>query len=194
MIEYELLLETNRRILAGEVFSDKEKTYIVSQFLLIANTPKDHESYDEKPIAKARHPLFFSAPQNDGKKLKTIMGQLPKTHILNGNMYELEILRLLNLFAPSNPDVVEMTKRTLNRLKATCFGYHGCYLGECFDSSLVVLRFLSVAAPSEVTWMKKIIAIYDEHHADKRRARAVDNYYKLCLSELPFQLDKICAL
>jgi len=194
MVAYELMLETNRRLIAGEVLTAAEKKEIASQFLSMANIPKQAVYYGVEPIAKARRPLFFSPPQNDGKKLKTVMGQMPKTHILNGNMYELEILRLLSLFAPDSPMVIEMTAQTLNRLKATCFGFHGCSLGECFDSALVVLRFLAVAAPDETVWIKKIIDIYYNHNTDKKRVKAVDNYFRICMSELPTDLAETYAV
>ncbi|MCL2057163.1 MAG: hypothetical protein FWH02_08120 [Oscillospiraceae bacterium] len=188
MAAYELMIETNRRLIAGELLTDAEKKEIVSRFLNAANFPKQAICYGVEPISKARRPLFFLPPQNGGKKLKTVMGQMPKTHILNGNMYELEILRLLLLFAPDDPMVIEMTAQTLNRLKSTCFGYYGCSVGECFDAALVVLRFLIVAAPDETVWIKKIIDMYYNYKTEKKRVKAVDSYFRLCLSELTGEL------
>ena len=189
MTAYELMIETNRRLIAGEAISEDEKTIIVKQLLSFADTPKKPAQFGIEPNNKARAPMFFKYPHNDGKKLKTVLGQTPKTYILSGNMYELEILRLLCLFAPENTVVSYMADHTLKRLKATCFGFHGCYLGECFDSSLVVLRFLTIAAPSEIEWMKKIIGIYANHATNKKRVKIVDKYFKLCIAELPFEIN-----
>ncbi len=183
MTAYELMLETNRRLINGEVLSVSDKKEIAQKLLSAADISKQIINYGAGPVVKARRPLFFNPPQNNGGKLKTIMGQTPKTHILNGNMYELEILRLLILFDPDNPTVIKMKAQTLNRLKATCFGYHGCSLGECFDSALVVLRFLASAAPDETEWIQKIIAMYRSHYADKKRVKAVEKYFQLCMTE-----------
>jgi hypothetical protein len=77
-----------------------------------------------------------------------------------------------------------MKSQTLHRLRATCFGYHGCSLGECFDSALVVLRFLIAAVPEEAAWIEKLIAMYEEHHAEKKRVKAVAMYYEQCIAEM----------
>ena len=186
MNAYELMINTNRRLILGEILTDSEKADIARKLLAAAEIPeKPVRQYGTESNSKARGTLYFSPARNDGKKLKTVLGQTPKTNILNDNMYELEILRLLCLFAPGNPIIAEMTAQTLNRLKATCFGYHGCSLGECFDSALVVLRFLTVAASSEAKWMKKIVDVYIRNHANKKRVKAVEWYYWLCLTELP---------
>lgn len=192
MTMYELMLNINHRLIAGEVLSADEKACIVSQFLSEAHFPIQAVSFGKNPVAKARRPLFFFPPQNEDKKLKTLLGQMPKTHILNGNMYELEILRLLYLFAPDNPVVAEMITQTLRRLKATCFGYHDCSLGECFDSALVTLRFLATAVPSEVAWMRRLIDLYKNHYSDKKRVKSVERYYELCLSEIPIEIFDSC--
>jgi hypothetical protein len=44
-------------------------------------------------------PEFFIPPYNDGKKLKTLYNQTPKTNIFSANNYELGILRLLPEYA-----------------------------------------------------------------------------------------------
>lgn len=78
-----------------------------------------------------------------------------------------------------------MKDHTIGRLRTTCFGARGCVIGECFDTSLVVLRFLAAAAPWDIAWIKKIIETYNRHAGDKTRPRALLQYYLLCLSEFP---------
>jgi hypothetical protein len=41
------------------------------------------------------YPVFYISPFNDGKKLKTLYDQTPKTRIFAANTYELGSLRLL---------------------------------------------------------------------------------------------------
>ncbi|MDE7300339.1 MAG: hypothetical protein K2N94_16190 [Lachnospiraceae bacterium] len=103
-------------------------------------------------------------------------------------MYELEILRLLCIFAPENAEVNNMIAKTLERLKTTCFGYTDDGVGECFDTSLIVLRFLAAAAPNETEWIRSRIDNYNRHCKDKKRPWFSQWYYWLCLSELPFDL------
>jgi hypothetical protein len=140
------------------------------------------------------YPLFYIPPYNDGKKLQTIIPMSPKTHILSANSYELEIIRLLHLFAPDDTIVKDMVKKTLERLKTTCYGYHDCAVGECFHSALIVLRFLSATAPDDAMWINKLIAFFKRHMDEKLtlKGKGVHGnvlwYYWLCLSELPIAL------
>ena len=131
------------------------------------------------------YPVFFIPPYSDGGKYKTVLNQTPKTHIPASNMYELEILRLLCLLAPKDPGINTMTGKTLFRLKTTCFGYMDDGTGECFDTSLIVLRFLTAAAPNDKEWIQNRIDNYNRHFPDKKRPSYCLWYYRLCLSELP---------
>lgn len=106
-------------------------------------------------------------------------------------MYELEILRLLHLFAPDNHDVRVMIGATLKRLKTTCFGFEDDSVGECFDASLVVLRFVSTVATDKADWIKSRISNYNNHVNEKKRPWFSLWYYWLCLSEMPFEIAKI---
>lgn len=58
------------------------------------------------------YPMYFIPPYNDGKKYKTVLNQIPKTHILSANMYELEIIRLMHLLSPNHPDVKQIVDGT----------------------------------------------------------------------------------
>lgn len=136
------------------------------------------------------YPVYFIPPYNDGKKYKTVLNQTPKTHIFSANMYELEILRLLYLLSPDNFEIKEITLKTPGRLKTTCFGYEDDGVGECFDASLIVLRFLTVTAPGEMEWIQSRMDNYNRHNADKKRPWFCVWYYWLCLSELPFVIAK----
>jgi hypothetical protein len=60
---------------------------------------------------------------------------------------------------------------------------------ECFDTSLIVLRFLASAFPGELEWMNSRIKVYHSHFNNKRRVWCVKWYYWLCLSEMPEALS-----
>ena len=194
MTSYELMIKTNHDLIKDRRLSNSQINTVVKQFLSDKNTA-EHTSDIERNIFgnpnknKKMYPLFYIPPYNDGKKLKTILGQTPKTQILSANMYELEILRLLSIFAPDNPEVADMIAKTLDRLKTTCFGYMDDGVGECFDTSLIVLRFLTAAAPDETEWIKSRIDNFNRHYKDKKRPWFSLWYYWLCLSELSYDLS-----
>lgn len=72
--------------------------------------------------------------------------------------------------------------------KTTCFGYQQCGIGECYDASLLVLRFISTVAPDDKDWIKSRINNYYKHFHKKKRPWFVEWYYWLCLSEMPLDI------
>lgn len=188
MTSHELMTETNHYLIKGGKLSDEQRGNTVSLLLSARNTSGIRFSSIPKSDKRRLYPLFYIPPQNDGKKLKTILGQTPQTQILSANMYELEILRLLHILAPDNRETIDMIKETLQRLKTTCFGYMDDGVGECFDTSLVVLRFIAAAAQGEKAWIKSRIDNFHRHCEDKKRPWYSLWYYWLCLSELPKEL------
>ena len=198
MTIYELMVKTNHYLIKGGILTDEQKKWIVQQILPSRSTYKEAQlfyqgvRYPNNMDREGRrmYPIFFIPPFNDGKKYKTILNQMPKTHILSANMYELEIIRMLYLLSSEDMTVDEMVQKTLERLKTTCFGYQDDGLGECFDSSLVVLRFLASVAPTETEWIRSRIDNYQNHVGEKKRPWFSKWYYWLCLSEMPFDLAR----
>lgn len=168
---HELLRDTNSKMLKGENFSDLEKQEI-TQVLLSGVSSQDtvnrfHKGVRAPDDGRIIYPLFYIPPYNDGKKLRLITGQLPKTQILSANHYELEILRILALWDRDNPTVRSMLDETSKRLDTTCFS-HFCATGECVGAGVAVLRFLSALNPQDVKWINEIlmpmIAQYNNGH------------------------------
>jgi hypothetical protein len=196
---YELMIKTNYHLIKGGALTDKQKENIVGQFLSARNTPEQtHRFYNGLKYpnnidqeGRQLYPVFYIPPYNGGKKFKSIFGQTPKTHIFSANMYELEILGLLWQLAHDNPTVSNMVDKTLIRLKTTCFGNKDDGLGECFDSSIVVLRFLGMVAPHENKWIQERIDSYNHRYPEKKRQWYSKWYYWLCLSEIPFDIAKL---
>ncbi len=189
---YERMIQINHRMIRG----DEQNPTDAAELLAARSTPEQARRFhagvgfpgNTDSVGRRMYPKFFIPPYNGGRKLKTVLGQTPKTHILSANMYELEILRLLSLLAPGNPEVADMISQTLARLITTCFGYRDDGVGECFDASLVVLRFLAAAAPKELDWMRSRMDNFRAHYADKKRPWFPLWYYWLCLSELPLEV------
>jgi hypothetical protein len=202
MNAYELMVKTNHFLIKGGSLTDSQKDNIVGQLLSAQIKPEQAKRFynivkfpdNIDGEGRQMYPIFFIPPYNDGIKLKTIYNQTPKTHIFSANMYELEIIRLLYLFAPNNPTVQEIVYKTLARLKTTFFGNCDDGVGECFDTSLVVLRFLATVAPKDTDWIKSRIDNYNYHAGDRKRPWFAKWYFWLCLSELPFEIaeSEIC--
>lgn len=181
MTAYELMIKTNHYLIQGGKLTEPQKENILRQLLAAKSATTE---------VRRMYPIYYIPPYNGGKKHKTIFNQMPKTHIFSANMYELEILRLLHLLRPGLPEVEHMVTDTLTRLKTTCFGFADDGVGECFDTSLVVLRFLATAAPEQHIWIESRIENFNQHYAEKKRTWHCLWYYWLCLSELPFEMAK----
>jgi hypothetical protein len=190
------MINTDRYLIKGGTLTELQKANIVRKLLVARSDERTKQSFyrgvkfpnNIDDGGRRMYPEFFIPPYNDGKKLKTLYNQTPKTHIFSANNYELEILRLLIMLAPDNTEVRTMQERTLERLKTTCFGNEDDGVGECFDAALVVLRFLATAAPQDLAWKQSRMDLYNRHTADKKRPWYCLWYYWLCLSELPFAL------
>jgi len=176
MTSYEVMIKTNHHLIKGGDLTETQKQNIVNQFLSARSMKEQTERFyigakfpgNTDSNGRRMYPTFYIPPYNDSKKLKTIYNQTPKTHIFSANMYELEILRLLHLLCPENLAVKNMVTNTLARLKTTCFGNEDDGVGECFDTSLVVLRFLAATIPHNTNWIGSRMDVYN-NHADKKK-------------------------
>jgi len=200
MDTHELLCKTNRELIKGKCFTDQEKDEIASRLLSVANSKSKVEGFLKgvrvPDGGRMIYPLYFMPPHNNGKKLITINGVIPKTNIFSSNHYELEILRLLALWKANDDTVQDMLSRTKERLATTCFGKF-CATGECFEASIVTLRFLAAAFPNEEEWMSMLVESIREEIGNKpkgkKRHSGTTFYYWLTLTdiELPVAISEI---
>lgn len=198
MTAYELTVKANRFLIQDGRLTLSQKLYIVRRLLEARTPPEEAERFyrgvrcpgNVDREGRRMYPAYYIPPYQGGKKYKSLLNQTPKTQIFSANLYELEILRLLCLLAPGQPQVEELREGSLARLKTTCFGYEDDGVGECFDASLAVLRFLAVAAPEETAWLKGRLDNFQRHYSEKKRPWFCLWYFWLCLSELPFDLAK----
>ena len=214
MTAYELMIKTNHYLIKGGEMTSPQKANIIRQLLAARSDESTVLSFKKGVAApeylyalgqsrdeRKMYPLFYIPPYNGGKKLQTVIPMSPKTHILSANSYELEIIRILYLFAADHPMVQDMAEKTLARLKTTCFGYQNCHHGECFHSALIVLRFLA-GVSDDTVWIKKLVAFFNRYNGETRRHSNTVWYFWLCLSELPYEIaepeilkykDEFCA-
>jgi len=190
MTAHELMVKTNHYLIKDGVLTEPQKANIVRQLLAVRTDERTKQRfYKSMEAGTETYPAYYIPPYNKNKKLQTVIPMSPKTHILSMNAYELDILRLLFLFALENPVVTDMVKTRLEQLKyRVCFG-GGCIMGECFHSTLPVLRLINTAAPYEKEWMHRLAAKINNHIDYKYKENSV-NYYLLCLSELPYDIAK----
>lgn len=183
---YKAILLLNRRMAQGLYPAGAEREALV-QLLLSA---RQKGPVPSPSSGRQLWPQLFLLPE--GRRLKTVLGQATKTGLLSANMYELELLRLLVLLAPELPEVEEMRRFTLERLRHTCFGWEDDGDGECFDASLIVLRFLLAAAPlpEGEGWIHSRIENYKRHRDDRSRTWHSRWYFWLCVSEMPPKLQR----
>jgi len=200
MDAHELMIKTNYYLIEGSELTRGQKIKIVRQLLAAKNDERTKNNFyrgvkypgnSDNNGSGRMYPAYFIPPYNNGGKLQTIIPVSPKTQILSANAYELELIRLLVLFAPDDPEIIEIKNGTLARLRTTCFG-NGCPAGECFHSSVPVLRFLAAAAPDDTVWIKKLISFFNAYIDEKLKAKKCGanllRYYWLCLSELPVEI------
>ena len=200
MNPHELLCKVNWELIKGKCFTDDEKNEIAGGLLSAASSKSKVESFHKGVRApndgRIMYPLYFIPPYNDGKKYITINGVMPKTHIFSANHYELEILRLLALWRANDDIVKDMLIKTRERLATTCFGKF-CGTGECFEASIVTLRFLAAAFPNEEEWIstltESIRGEIDNKPNGKKRHSFTTFYYWLTLTDinLPIAISEI---
>ena len=188
MTAYELMIKTNHYLIKGGELTEPQKANITGQLLAARSPQNEVERFQRSMKDAVMYPSVYIPPYKGGEKYQTVIPMSPKTHILSANSYELEILRLLHMFAGQNGEVCDMIGETVTRLKKSCFGYQSCGYGECFESSVIALRFIAVVAPDDTEWQKKQIAVFNKHFKEKRRSAGVLHYYWLCLSELPLEV------
>ncbi len=159
MENYRILMEVFQKEAEGENYTDEEKQEIVERLLNGMACREDVKKYKLRmrvnPYTDNIYPNYYIPPYNENKKLRLADGSVPKTHILYANYYELEILRILFLYAPENDTVQKLIKNTLLRLKNTCYG-NKCPQGECVATGKVVLRFLQTVCPEDKDWIEKL--------------------------------------
>ncbi|MDE6763150.1 MAG: hypothetical protein K2J73_05680 [Oscillospiraceae bacterium] len=160
MEKYKILMEINKKAIFAEEISDAEKEKAVSVLLNGVCHKEEILKYKKRmkadPKTDTIYPDYYIPPYNGNKKLRLIQGYLPKTNILYANHYELEVIRLLFMFASDNEKVNEMVESTLQRLKNTCFG-NSCTQGECVATGISVLRFLAAVRPDDSEWIDKLL-------------------------------------
>jgi len=177
---YELIGSMNQRIILGEKVDEEEKQQVIDTILSEPDYTHlvSKEKYATATLSQAMYPALFSLQEKAGK-LRLFTGELPKTNILLHNSYELEIARLLALWARGQDKVETILDLIEHRLNKTCFGFF-CHKGEGPGASVAVLRFWAAYKPDDVERQKEIMAGYKPYRDGRglwRKGLTVPHFY-----------------
>jgi len=173
----------------GADFDPARGRRFAAALLDMVNAPSEAERFQRGVGAADTHnefmyPAFYIPPWNGNRKCRTLTGVVPATHILSANAYELEILRLLCLFAGDEPRTERMIAATVDRLHKACFG-NFCHAGECFETSAVALRFYNTVSPNDIGRVTRLCEGIERYLPQKKRHSGTYMYWWLALRELP---------
>ena len=109
------------------------------------------------------------------------------------NYCELELLRIAFLL-----DVLEENKKwiydsTKQRIQSNCFGRF-CSKGECFETSIAVLRFVATVFPNETEWIAMYLKNITETilSGNKKISYQTKLYFALTLCEIATEESRKC--
>ena len=109
-----------------------------------------------------------------------LLGMRAKTKLFEQNFYLLESVRVLALCGRYEQLKTEI-ERILLMLKSKCYGRF-CPTGECYETSVCVLRFLRAVCPQESAWITQMENGIRVHAKDKIRTKAVLRYVEHALA------------
>lgn len=101
--------------------------------------------------------LYVKAATEIPEGFMTFTGFRPTTKILYQNYSELELLRILSLIKPGATQFALLYETTKERIRTTCFG-NFCGTGECFEISVIALRFIATVFPEEKLWIDRYVS------------------------------------
>lgn len=113
------------------------------------------------------------------KKGYPLLGMRAKTKLFESNFYLLEAVRILALNGRMNRMQIIIDK-IIEGLHSKCFGRF-CAAGECYETSVCVLRFLRAVSPAETEWISKMEEGIIQHRNDRVRTKAVQMYIESAL-------------
>lgn len=144
------------------------------------------------PTKRNMRTLFVKADNEIPEGFMTFTGYRPTTKILYSNYCELELLRILHMIKPEAPRFSNLYETTKERIKTTCFG-NFCPTGECFEISVIALRFITTLFPEEKLWIDMFVANIARTILEEERKVSKRTILMFCqvLSELRREKDGV---
>ncbi|MBP3704549.1 MAG: hypothetical protein J6I98_03350 [Clostridia bacterium] len=142
----------------------------------------DYESSGEISDAELdwlENAVLSGAVQGLSKQGLPLLGMRAKTKLFESNFYALESVRILSLNGRKER-LQAVIEGILQHLEEKCYGQF-CPTGECYETSVCVLRFLRAVCPWEEEWIAQMEAGIRAHREDKARTKAVQRYIESAL-------------
>ncbi|WP_150275684.1 hypothetical protein [Paenibacillus tepidiphilus] len=191
MTPYQMMLIANELMIKGVPVSANEQARIAGTLWQGLSSEQTVNTFRQS-LKTAFHtgsanimmsPRYFVPPVLN-KKMRTLTWVTPRTHLFSANAYELEIMRLLAFMDADSVRLQSMINTTADRLDGACFGRF-CAEGECYETSLVALRFTASVFPDDLQRIQPLLDGAVRYLADHPRHSGTVFYFRLLLSELP---------
>jgi len=146
-----------------------------------------------KPSRAYIAPFYVYSQKEELNTFHTFNGYKPKTMLFYNNYCELELLRiayLLNVLDEEKKWIYDSTKQ---RIQSNCFGRF-CPTGECFETSIAVLRFVATVFPNETEWIEMYMKNITETilSGNKKISYQTKLYFALTLGEIDTEASRKC--
>ena len=123
--------------------------------------------------------IYSGAVYGISKTGYLLLGMRAKTKLFESNFYLLESVRILALNGRAGR-IQSVIDKIIEFLHGKCYG-HFCAAGECYETSVCVLRFLRAVSPANTEWISQMEEGIIRYRNDKVRTKAVQRYIESAL-------------
>ncbi len=145
----QMINDFNWAKIEGREFVGSEKNTFCEQITMQVDLRQDIVMESTRAY---RAPFYVYNRKENLNDFHTFNGYKPKTMIFYSNYCELELLRMAYLLDVLGEDKKWIYENTKQRIQSNCFGRF-CPTGECFETSIAVLRFVATIFPEETEWI-----------------------------------------
>ena len=186
----QLINEFNRVKLENTELTEREENIFYEQIRTLIDVRKNIVVEPSKAYIE---PFYVHSKKAELSTFHTFNGYKPKTMLFYNNYCELELLRIAYKLDALDEDKRWIYDSTKQRIQSNCFGRF-CPKGECFETSIAVLRFVATVFSEETEWiamyLKQITATILS--GDKKIAYQTKLYFALTLCEIDTEESRRC--
>ena len=186
----QLINEFNRVKLENTELTEREENCLCEQIRTLLDV---RQNIVIEPSKAYIEPFYVHSQKAELSTFHTFNGYKPKTMLFYNNYCELELLRIAYLLGVLDEDKRWIYDSTKQRIQSNCFGRF-CPKGECFETSIAVLRFVATVFPEETEWIAMYLKQITETilSGDKKIAYQTKLYYALTLCEMDTEEARRC--
>lgn len=186
----QLINEFNRAAIEGRnLVTSEENTFCE----YIRNQIDVQQDIVLEPLRTYIEPFYVYSKKDELKNFHTFNGYKPKTMLFYSNYCELELLRIAYLLHALDEEKKWIYDSTKQRIQSNCFGRF-CSKGECFETSIAVLRFVATVFPDETEWIEMYIKNITETilSGNKKIPYQTTLYFAMTLCEIDTEASRNC--